>query len=170
MTNLEALEKLYISLGGVESDLEGVSTTAEVIDLIKDVAGGGGSGADRLIVHVKKENPEAPAIYDPDEITPSVDDIFDAFEEGKDISVIVHFIYSNPNDGSSVTVEYALPLISWNMVENYECMAFSAKNMCHTPFQDSDQTEPRMDLVTLTLWKSMNRKAILYYSHEDMDN
>ena len=44
MTNLEALENLYISLGGVESDLEGVNTTAEVIDLIKDVAGGGGSG------------------------------------------------------------------------------------------------------------------------------
>ena len=52
MTNLEAFEKLYISLGGVESDLEGVNTTAEVIDLIKDVAGGGGSGGgSAFVVH-----------------------------------------------------------------------------------------------------------------------
>lgn len=44
MTNLEALEKLYISLGGVESDLENLTTSSEIIPLLKNVIGGGSGG------------------------------------------------------------------------------------------------------------------------------
>ena len=130
--------------------------------------GVGGSNPNRLIVHVRKENPEAPAIFDPDEITPSVDDIFDAFEAGKDISVIVHLDFSN--DEYSVTKEFALPLISWVIGTDHDYMAFSAKNMYRVPFTGDDQTEQMLDIVTLTLWKTMDRKAILYYGHEDLDN
>lgn len=51
MTNLEALEKLYISLGG-ESDLEDVTTSSDVIPLLKNVIGGGGGSTKNIIVPV----------------------------------------------------------------------------------------------------------------------
>ena len=150
--------------GNVLTVVEGVWNKAEP---------SGGSDSNCLIVHVKKENFNGyPAVFDPDEITPSVDDIFDAFEAGKDISVIVQldFLFSDGNSSYTSTVEFALPLISWSMDTNREYMTFSVKSIYHIPFQGSDETERMVDIVTLTLWKTENRKAILYYGNEDIDH
>lgn len=178
------LDKIYKKLAGddakVNTNLDAypndvkVPLLLEKIHEVVDNSGesGGGSSSNRLIVHVKKENFDGrPAVFDPDEITPSVDDIFDAFEAGKDISVIVQldFSFSDGNSSYTSTVEFALPLISWRMDTNLEYMAFSVKSIYHVPYQGSDATERMVDIVTLTLWKTKNRKAILYYGNEDID-
>lgn len=41
-TNLKALKDLYISLGGAEADVQDLTGTSQVIQLLKDVARGGG--------------------------------------------------------------------------------------------------------------------------------
>ena len=102
MTNLEALTNLYISLGGVESDLEGVNTTAEVIDLIKDVAGGGGSGGGAFVVHCEGtyesdgENESISYTYDK---TPS--QVLEAYNAGQIVvfrRTVDEDITNNPTD------------------------------------------------------------------------
>ena len=48
MTNLEALKELYVSLGGAEADVANVTTIADMIVALQDVASGGGGGGSLL--------------------------------------------------------------------------------------------------------------------------
>lgn len=82
MTNLEALKKLYAELGGNPSDVADMTTSAEVIGVLNEVAGGGSS--EPYIITLAIDSTSIPLA---EEKTATCDktfeEIIDAYHSGK---------------------------------------------------------------------------------------
>lgn len=107
-TNLKALKDLYISLGGAEADVKDLTGTSQVIQLLKDVAGGGGGGlavfkvvskdGGYSLADGKTFNDIAEFIYAGEPVFISVDQ-YPGYEWPKDVYPLIHYSM----DGTTLT-------------------------------------------------------------------
>lgn len=56
MTNVEALKNLYVALGGSAEDVANLDSNAAIINILGNVAGGGGASAGGLVVNSSVSN------------------------------------------------------------------------------------------------------------------
>lgn len=108
-TNLKALKDIYISLGGAEADVQDLTGTSQVIQLLKNVAGGGGEGGltvfkvvsesgEYSLADGKNFNDIAEYIYAGEPVFISVDQ-YPGYEWPKDVYPLVHYSM----DGTTLT-------------------------------------------------------------------
>ena len=82
MTNVEALKNLYVALGGSAEDVANLDSNAAIINILGNVAGGGG-GANALIIN---ENRDTLAVG-----RPAV--VFSTFEGSSGVSLITSALH-----------------------------------------------------------------------------
>lgn len=123
MKNVEALKKLYIKLGGNAEDVANVTTIADAIDKLTEVAQGGGSGGEPFIVTLTFTG-DTTATGDK-----TAAEIKEAVEDGKQIVICADYgettVYLNTivyeaNQYGFINLQ-AIAITTYNLLEvNYE--------------------------------------------------
>lgn len=109
-TIVEALQELYIALGGKEEDVSGLVLNPDVIEQIAELAknGGIGGGADNFVVHISFDETAQTFV-----ISETYEDIKAALEGGK-------WVYGVSPDASTGEVMF-LHVESYNSYEIQLC-------------------------------------------------
>ena len=110
MVTTEALKLLYKKLGG-SADVESITSISDMVDLIEDVAGGGG-GASGLVVNVTFESDFAT-------LDKNYSEISTALDNGAILTFASHFSQGGGEMGSTTGTSYfALSAIFENTTQN----------------------------------------------------
>lgn len=137
MKNVEALKKLYIKLGGNAEDVANVTTIADAIDKLTEVAQGGGSGGEPFVVTLTITG-ESSATGDK-----TAAEIKEAVEAGKQIVVCAE-------TGADET-DYLNAIVYQVGVNGYiglQAIAVSAYNLLEARFEPNSESDIYWSLAT----------------------